>query len=940
MLGPKICTLHWISHRNLLCGALTLALSLMFLVPATAQLTQEIQPQSNSWKRIENGQKASATDHWTQQQKFDGELDTAFEHIWFEAFAGIESRVSHSVAPAFIIPELEVSVRVKSARQGVRLSARVVLPNSKSSVDGKPLTTILRGPVSRQRNKWETLQLADRSSLQSLLESRIWVLRSQHGGNVTTRGAYIDHVILELYTGPGPTSVAIADLKLKGIAEARSGVTSEVLPLAGAANNTDSSRSNTDIIRDPNVFQASAQQDVSPAQSQAQSLSQRDGTVLLVNRKPFFARIIQYNGEDFAFLKAIGFNTIELNGPPDKDQLAAAKKYDLWLIAPPPASIGIEPVGFEYDRVLAWSMGTQLASRDTPRVRQRIQEIRESDRRRNRPIFGHVKSHHSKFASLLDVMALGQQPLGSSQIASRYGDWLISKTTAERNSRPFCADIQTQYLKAARLQAETIFGQSPPTPVEYQQIKFLAAEAVTSGARMTRFRSESRLDSDDLPTRLRSESIQYTLRWLDQLEPWVAGGIVAGKLPATIGSPRPFEVVEGGNQNEDVVVTALNTDKARLLIVQRETHHEQFWSGDCPAKPIQIVDSNSIHTHRAYQLTDAELKSLPVQRSPEGNRVSIPKASFVSTLVMTQDANQIRRLSDTIAPPGRTSMFELHSSITQQWLVISQLIQQQLQTVGHPSPAGDGAITAAMTAMREMGRLEQQRSVSQAMPFLERADERLAFFRREVQNEALAGLNSKTSSPLTGHLCLVPMHWILAGQLPGTGAGINHLAGGDFENAQHVKRSGWANQRIDDPRLKTSVEFATGSAVDGTYGLKMSVEGRGITEVETPPVWVTSPPVRVKAGQLVRIHGWINVPQVIRGSERGLRIIDSFSGEELAESIPVTQGWQEFMLYRAATEDGNLTVRFQLTGMGQASIDEVTVRIADLPKSIRSARLR
>jgi len=108
--------------------------------------------------------------------------------------------------------------------------------------------------------------------------------------------------------------------------------------------------------------------------------------------------------------------------------------------------------------------------------------------------------------------------------------------------------------------------------------------------------------------------------------------------------------------------------------------------------------------------------------------------------------------------------------------------------------------------------------------------------------------------------------------------------------------------------------------------------------IEMTPLWVTSPPVRIKARQLVRIHGWVNIPEGIRGNEHGFRIVDSIGGESLAETIPVTQGWQEFTLYRNAANDTQLTVDLQLTGIGQAMVDEVTVQIIDLPSPDRSAR--
>ena len=81
----------------------------------------------------------------------------------------------------------------------------------------------------------------------------------------------------------------------------------------------------------------------------------------------------------------------------------------------------------------------------------------------------------------------------------------------------------------------------------------------------------------------------------------------------------------------------------------------------------------------------------------------------------------------------------------------------------------------------------------------------------------------------------------------------------------------------------------------------------------------------------------MNVPRVIRGNQNGLMILDSLGGQPLAERVPITSGWQEFTLYRCADNREDFGVTFELTGVGSAMIDEVTIRTIDLP-AVRSAR--
>ena len=132
------------------------------------------------------------------------------------------------------------------------------------------------------------------------------------------------------------------------------------------------------------------------------------------------------------------------------------------------------------------------------------------------------------------------------------------------------------------------------------------------------------------------------------------------------------------------------------------------------------------------------------------------------------------------------------------------------------------------------------------------------------------------------------------------------------------------------------MELAESSAVDGQYGLKLTTSekpaaGRRGELVEAAPLTIETPPVKIRSGQMVRIHGWVNVPQAMAGTSDGLRIVDSLGGEAMAERIPITDGWREFTLYRGVAAAGELTVKFEMTGIGTASVDEVTIRAIDLP---------
>jgi hypothetical protein len=64
----------------------------------------------------------------------------------------------------------------------------------------------------------------------------------------------------------------------------------------------------------------------------------------------------------------------------------------------------------------------------------------------------------------------------------------------------------------------------------------------------------------------------------------------------------------------------------------------------------------------------------------------------------------------------------------------------------------------------------------------------------------------------------------------------------------------------------------------------------------------------------------------------GLLVFDSLGGPALAERVGVTPSWRRLVLYRIAPDtaaDEPLSVTFALTGMGEARIDDVSIRVLE-----------
>jgi len=182
----------------------------------------------------------------------------------------------------------------------------------------------------------------------------------------------------------------------------------------------------------------------------------------------------------------------------------------------------------------------------------------------------------------------------------------------------------------------------------------------------------------------------------------------------------------------------------------------------------------------------------------------------------------------------------------------------------------------------------------------------------------------------------------LAHQLQRVTAGPNLLPSGNFENLNHMLDQGWDHLRVDQPGVQTDVELTPHDRKTGSYALRLRAwstdPNASADNLEVAPISITSAKVRAKPGQLVRISGWIKVPTVLSGGLNGLLIADSCGGQSLGLRIRQTEGWEEFVLYRAVDERGELVVNVEMYGLGEALVDAMAVMSYDLSSEARVRR--
>jgi hypothetical protein len=470
--------------------------------------------------------------------------------------------------------------------------------------------------------------------------------------------------------------------------------------------------------------------------------------------------------------------------------------------------------------------------------------------------------------------------------------------------------------------------------VALEQLRLLAYLGVASGSRGLLFESRERLDAQDVETRRRAMSLELVNLELGLLEPWAA----AGSRVATISGADLAQAAP------HLVAGVLQTERARLLLPMWLARGAQFVAGQSAATNLAFVVPGVPPAHDGYELTPVGLQRLDQRRVARGLRVTLPDFGVASMVVFTADPMVLRALNERIAQVGQRAA-KLHQDLAQMKLMRIEQLQQQMSAIRAAHAHGTQYVALARSALQQSEMALRGGQVEKAYRGAEVGMRPLRLLERAYWDKAVEG-QPPTASPLTADSGTLPQQAWLAEGLRTAAWSANALPAGDCESVEKMRLAGWRLSEHPAPGLKISGEVAPGNAQAGNFSVRMVARGADPQSppdlLESPSVWLTTPPVQVPLGAIVRIHGWVRVPAPITGSVDGVMIFDSLAGPGLAlriDASAVVEGissgngdWQEFTLYRAVRPEssqdgrtGSVVVTFVLTGLGEASVDNVTV---------------
>jgi len=830
------------------------------------------------------------------------------------ARTGTTFYLMHPIGSARVIGELTVTVWIRASRPGVRVLARVVLPRNRDPRTGQPITTVLIGSAASHPGQWELLRLGE---IPRQLERRTRVLRAELGPQIDAREAYVDQVLLNVHCGAGPTTVWIDDLRVEG----------NIRPIGAQFADRGQAAGPAHADRLPEVGGGGAG---APARK-----VEVEGPVLLVGGRPVLPRVIEYQGEPLAVLKQLGFDMVRLSQPPTRRLLEEAEQRNMWLLSPPPNIDTLRQHGVDsrYDSVLAWYLGDSLAAPEFPTIRQWCQQIRHSDPRDARLLVGEPDSQLRAYSRQFDVLLLGRDPIGTSEELSDFATWFSRRPRLALPGTPIWARIQTEFPRQLDQQAGLLADAStmPPSGIEYEQIRRLGNVALATGCRGLFFASRSALTARDAATRQRAFALELVNLELRLIEPWTA----AETTVTTMTSSQPR--VTGA-------VLQSPNGRARLLIPIRWNWHGQYVAGPSETTRVTFVVPGIPEAWKWYALTPVDLTLLPHQRVAGGVRVTVDRCDPGTVVLITPDPRVVRDVKQQLASK-RARALELMRNLAIYRSQRTGRVEQQLAARLGRDRGVDLQLAAAQTSLKLIdayrASADHVRAYAQASHAISSLGEAERLRWQQVVRQWVAPI----TSPLALRYATLADDIRFADRLKQARWGANRLPAGDFEDLNEVRRVGWTHQNHRIEGIQSQVRLLPEDPHSGRFCLRLEITDRAASHgrprlMASPPVWITSPPVRVEAGQVVRIHGWLRIPRPIADSVDGLMIIDSLGGQALAQRVGQTEGWKEFTLFRAVAQSAEMTVTFALSGVGTADIDTVTITPFDLGPDLAQPQAR
>jgi len=602
------------------------------------------------------------------------------ERFRFGSGLGSGFYFSYGLPKLPVTAALRASLFVRASRAGVQVYARVVLPADTDPETKQPSYLLVPGTIYDNVDRWQRLEVLD---LRASLERQARVLRASSRRPVGLDGAYLEQIVVNLYTGSGDTEVFLDELSVgpvpAGLAAAHAGAEPGVRP-------------------GPVGVGVGAAADPAPPPGKAQARVRLDRNRLKrrgddgLYQDWVFTGVLA-PGADVASLRNVGgFDVLidDLDAEPKRWADAAARGFLLMPKVgrrgdgpPDPDRVFAAASGFPHKgSVLAWDLGDRLgldadlASRkqELNAVRSTVSKLRELPAGTSRLTTGTVEDDLRQYARApqnLDMM--GIRPTAWASSHSPISTYQYLRQRRDLTVRSNAGALYWAMLPAAAPAStvHSIWGHDVPPAwgnpvVQPEQLRLMTYAALSAGYRGLAYQGDAELTRGTDPGRMLLLEMALLNAEIDLCESIIANGADPIPMYYAFDPDPPVLPPPGGRINQATLkkeemkplgairTSAIGTRDRRgvLLLVADYNGAAQFQPAQSSRDVVKItviVPEGA----QAFEISPGRVRVLERERAVGGTRLTLPEFDSTALILVTTDvamAERVRQVVTTVSP--------------------------------------------------------------------------------------------------------------------------------------------------------------------------------------------------------------------------------------------------------------------------------------------------
>lgn len=887
-----------------------------------------------------------------------------------------------------LAPDLEVSLYARSNIAGQQLLARIVLPADTDPDTGQASFLLVAGTISDDPDRWERLELTD---VPRAAEAQARILRIKTGRKIDLEGAYLERLVVNLYGGPGDCEVFLDDLAIAPVPEELASAPEPKADEPGPAPRDTPPAPPPVGGEDARAAAASgvelkAGRLVRGGHDWVPSILSAPGADLAV-ALPFGFDVVEVDpAAEPAKLRAVRDRGALLM--PDLSRAGSDEAAIQQAAAfPVPEAVAFWKLGED----LGAGNDPEVRKEQLRRVRAVRSGL--GGRLATGLVAGDFAPYASPGRGL-DLMGVDAHSWASSRDPWSLYQYLSQRrqlTALFDVGLPFWARIDAAPAPEA---GRAVWGDDLPPAwgaprVQPEQVRVATYLALMAGYRGVEYRADAGLSRP--AGRAILYELGLLNAEIDLVESILARGvdpIVA--LPTY--PPDPKRVINFGtsllggaamsrhakgensplpevNAHDSIKAAVVGTRdrRTRLILVADAGEGGQFQPGQMAIHDLKVRVPGAADSAQVLELSLGGAKWLPRVREPGGVHVTIPEFGTSALLLLTTDYALADRMSRAIEAvrPQAVDLAIKQARLQYDWVaeIHARLVRDghPIMVKGKPTDEADGLLRQAAASIESAEQARAREDYALAWDEARRAGRPLRILMRVQWDQARVELNAlnglprpeairdydhraphtivppAAAAPLLSFNTL-PQFYVWLDWFRSANWGPNLLPAGAFDDDDPAafRRNGWADASRRDERIESKFELRESARARGkTLVLTVApADPKAIDRLaaflDQPAAAVRTPPVPVKARQMVRIRVRLRLPRKLPPGAGGLIVRDSIGGERLQYRTTESLGdWTELVLYRRVPADADLTVTLGLAGYGTAYFDDLRIDAID-----------